>query len=79
MHSYVQPSTELNNDLVILHCCTNDLRSEKQPLESDMKSNNNEVMVSDLIPRRDKLHGKGKEVNKLLQYLCISKKAFLYR
>ena len=23
-----------------------------------------------------KLHGKGKEVNKLLQYLCISKKLF---
>ena len=85
MRSYAQPTKEFNNDLVILHCGTNDLRTEKQPLEiakevielaSDMKSNNNEAMVSGLVPRRDKLHGKGKEVNKLLQSLCISKKLF---
>ena len=33
MHSYVQPSKDFNNDLVILHCGTNDLRTERQPLE----------------------------------------------
>ena len=81
MHSYVQPSKVLNNDLVILHCGTNDLRTEKQPLEianeimdlaSEMKTNINEVMVSGIVQRRDKLNGK--QVNQLLQSSCISKK-----
>ena len=83
MHSYAQPSKEFNNDLVILHCGTNDLRTEKEPLEIakevielalEMKSTNNEVMVSGIVSRRDKLNDKSKEVNKLLQSLCISKK-----
>ena len=83
MHSYAQPSKEFNNDLVILHCGTNDLRTEKEPLEIakevielalEMKSTNNEVMVSGIVSRRYKLNDKSKEVNKLLQSLCISKK-----
>ena len=83
MHSYAQPSKEFNNDLVILHCGTNDLRTEKEPLEIakevielalEMKSTNNEVMVSGIVSRRDKLNDKSKEVNKLLQSLCVSKK-----
>ena len=82
MHNYVQPSKEFNNDLVILHCGTNDLRSDKQPLviaeeimelASEMKLSNNEVMVSGIVQRRDKLNEKGKEVNKLLQASCKSK------
>ena len=65
MFSYVQPSKEFNNDLVILHCGTNDLRSEKPPLEIaneimdlalEVKTNLNEVMVSGIVPRRDKLN-----------------------
>ena len=31
MKSYANPSKEFNNDLIILHCGTNDLRSNKQP------------------------------------------------
>ena len=31
MKSYADPSKEFNNDLIILHCGTNDLRSGKQP------------------------------------------------
>ena len=82
MHSYVKPSKDFNNELVILHCGTNDLRSEKQPLEianeimdlaSEMKTNINEVMVSGIVQRRDKLNDKGKQVNQLLQSSCISK------
>ena len=82
MHNYVQPSKEFNNDLVILHCGTNDLRSDKQPLviaeeimelASEMKLSNNEVMVSGIVQRRDKFNEKGKEVNKLLQASCKSK------
>ena len=82
MFSYVQPSKEFNNGLVILHCGTNDLRSEKPPLEIaneimdlalEVKTNLNEVMVSGIVPRRDKLNDKGKEVNNILQSLCVSK------
>ena len=42
-------------------------------LASEMKSSNNEVMVSGIVQRRDKLNEKGKEVNKLLQASCKSK------
>ena len=85
MHSYVEPSKEFKNDLVILHCGTNDLQTEKQPIEiakeiielaSEMKSIDNGVMVSGIVPRRDKLNDKGKEVNKLLKSLCILEKMF---
>ena len=33
MKSYANPSKEYNNDLMFLHCGTNDLRSNKQPNE----------------------------------------------
>ena len=79
MKSYVVPSKEFNNDLVILHCGTNDLRSNKSPLEIateisilalDLKNENNNVMISGLVPRRDKFNDKGIEVNKYLLSLC---------
>ena len=78
MRSYVTPSKEYNNDLVILHCGTNDLRSNKQPKEIateiidvalDLKTVENEVMISVIVPRSDHLNNKGMEVNKYL-LLC---------
>ena len=54
MKSYVNPSKEFN-DLIILHCGTNDLRSNKLPneiakeiadLANELKTDKNEVMVS---------------------------------
>ena len=42
-------------------------------LASEMKLSNNEVMVSGIVQRRDKLNEKDKEVNKLLQASCKSK------
>ena len=41
-------------------------------LASEMKLSNNEVMVSGIVQRRDKLNEKGKEVNKPLQASCKS-------
>ena len=79
MKSYSIPSKEYKNDLIILHSGTNDLRSTKQPMDIateiiqlalEMKTENNEVMVSGIVPRRDKLNGKGLEVNKCLISLC---------
>ena len=79
MKSYANPSKEFNNDLIILHCGTNDLRSNKQPnviakditdLAMDLKSEENDVMVSCIAPRRDNLNQKAIKVNELLQSLC---------
>ena len=52
MKSYVIPTKRFENDLVILHCGTNDLRSAKNPndiaeeiieLALDMKTEENEL------------------------------------
>ena len=79
MKSYVIPTKSFENDLIILHCGTNDLRSAKNPndiaeeiieLALDMKTEKNELMISGIVPRRDKFNGKGMEVNKCLISLC---------
>ena len=79
MKSYVIPSKEFENDLIILHCGTNDLRSTKSPTEIateiynlalDLKTTKNDVMISGIVPRRDKLNDKGMEVNKCVFSFC---------
>ena len=81
MKSYVIPSKDYDNDLVILHCGTNDLKDGKSAkdiandiieLGSDMKTEKNDVIISGIVPRRDKLNDKGMEVNKYLIALCNS-------
>ena len=79
MKSYIIPTKGFENDIIILHCGTNDLRSIKKPndiaddiinLAMDMKTETNDLMISGIVPRRDKLNGKGVEVNKCLISLC---------
>ena len=79
MSSYVEPSKDHNNDLIIVHCGTNDLRGGKKPdeistaiidLARSLKTDSNDVMVSGILPRRDKLDHKGKQVNESLKSLC---------
>ena len=79
MKSYIIPTKEYNNDLIVLHCGTNDLRSGKTShdiargiidIAMDMKTDNNDVMVSAILPRRDSLNAKGMEVNSHLKNLC---------
>ena len=79
MHPYSQPSREYENDLIILHCGTNDLKTNPAKNISDdiislaksLKTERNDVMISGVIPRRDKLNDKGKEVNRLLSTWCF--------
>ena len=75
MESYVIPKKSFENDLIILHCGTNDLRSIKKPndivdeiikLVFDMKTEKKELMISGIVPRRDHFNSKGKEVNNCL-------------
>ena len=85
MKSYVIPSKEFHNDLVILHCDTNDLRSNKSLLEIsteisilalDLKNENINVMISGIVPRRDKLNDKGIEVKKYILTFFMCRKRF---
>ena len=79
MKSYVIPSKSYDNDLIILHVGTNDLRENKSAKEialniielaMDLKTEINNIMLSSIIPRNDKLNEKGAEVNNILKSLC---------
>ena len=82
MHHYAKPSLEYNPEIVILQCGTNDLRSQKSAddiandiinLATDMKNDEDDIYVSSITPRSDKLHGKALDVNEKLKQLCIAK------
>ena len=86
MESYSIPTKNYGNDLVILHCGTNDLRTSKSPsdiskmifdLAKEIKTEDNEVMISGIVPRNDELNSKGKSVNSLLKSLCKDKFHFI--
>ena len=79
MRSHVIPSKRFENDLVILHCVTNDLRGNNSAeeiatnivnLTKEMKSEKNDVMVSGIIPCKDNLNEKGIDVNNFLITFC---------
>ena len=79
MKSHVVPSKKYENDLVILHCGTNDLRGNETAeniamniieLAKEMKSDKNDVMVSGIVPRNDNFNEKGIDVNNFLTTLC---------
>ena len=81
MKSYVIPTKGYENDLVILHCDTNNLRTSKEAkdiadeiidLALDMKTKKTGLMILGIVPRRDKYNAKGMEVNKCLSTLCTT-------
>ena len=76
MKDYVKPSLKYDPDLIIVHVGTNDLRSEKTPLQIaddiinlalEMKSDVNDVTTSGIIPRNVELNDKGLKVNDFLK------------
>ena len=79
MKSYAIPSKGYDNNVVILHVGTNDLRESKSAKEiassiidlaTDLKTENNNIMLSSITPRNGKLNEKGTEVNSHLKFLC---------
>ena len=80
MKTYIQPPVKKDPDRVIIHVGINDLRSS-QDLETVAKNiidiaknsttDKNEILVSSIVPRRDNLNGKGRQVNNILQKLCV--------
>ena len=77
--SYLLPTKSRNPENIVLHCGTNDLKKENSAnkisndiIEVDLlyKSDNNNVLVSCVIPRSDKLNAKAIEVNRHLKNEC---------
>lgn len=82
MGHHVKPSMKFKNDLYILHTGTNDLRSSKSAtdiaedivsLACEMKTKDNDVVISGITGRKDEWDRKGIEVNKHLNQICINK------
>eukprot|EP00112_Aurelia_sp_Birch-Aquarium-sp1_P023058 Seg6738.2 transcript_id=Seg6738.2/GoldUCD/mRNA.D3Y31 product="hypothetical protein" protein_id=Seg6738.2/GoldUCD/D3Y31 len=79
MHSYCKPLIDKEPDTVILHCGTNNLRSNKSDVEisteivtlaKSIASNDIRVFVSGLIMRGDALEDKRKKTNYILRDMC---------
>ena len=75
MYDYSRPSKKHSPDLFILHVGTNELRSSKTAeeisnkllkLASDLKTDQNEVLVSSIVKRDDKWNEKGIKMNAFL-------------
>ena len=57
-------------DFIILHHSTNDLNSKILNSAASIKTSKNQVFVSGLVIREDKLNKKGNELNELLKNKC---------
>ena len=80
LKTYIQPPLKRDPDWVIIHVGTNDLRSSQDPktiakniidIAKSSTTNKNEILVSSIVSRRDNLNGKGRQVNNILQKLCV--------
>ena len=79
MKLYIQPTISNNPEYILLHCGTNDLRQDisageigKKIMEVAVscKSDNNNALVSGIVPFHDKLNAKVTQVNIHLKYEC---------
>ena len=79
MSHYAIPTVKSNPDRIIIHCGTNNLKMDESPeaiaektieLAKSVKSTTNEVVISSIIPRRDKLADKGSKVNGIVENFC---------
>ena len=79
MKDYIKPSLKYDPDAIIIHIGTNDLQTEKEPtqiadeiinLAVAVKTDENEISVSAILPRNDELNTKGKMVNDCLKIKC---------
>ena len=86
--SYIKPMPQQNTDKVILHIGTNDLRSKKEPLEvasniislsKTCRENGCDTIISEILPRGDKLNKKAQEVNIALHELCESENLWIIK
>ena len=76
MSHYAIPTVKSYPECIIIHCRINNLKIDESPeaiaentieLAKSVKSMTNEVVISRIIPRRDKLAGKGSKVNYIVE------------
>ena len=88
MESYIKPTLQRNTDKVILHIGINDLRLKKEPLEiasgiidlaKTCRENGCDRIISEILPRGDKLNKKAQEANTALLELCESENLWIIR
>ena len=79
MKHYMRPTKETSLAQIIFHIGTNDLVTNKDSTEiankivqlaKSAKTYKNKVAISSLVPRKDKLNAKVKEVNTFLKEKC---------
>ena len=81
MHDHVKPTVQdFNPNHIILHCGTNDVSSERTAsqiarsiieLALSLKSQDNKILISLVVPRNDNLSNKASEVNSCLVHMYI--------
>lgn len=79
MHHFANAFMPLDPNLVILHVGTNNLRESTSAeniandivkLASSLKNDNNDIMVSSIIDRKDNVREKARQVNNFLKIKC---------
>ena len=78
MESYIKPALKNKPERIIIHCGTNDLKNKTPQsvdgnillLAKSSQQENNIVLVSSIVPRKDHLDKKGKEVNTIYEKRC---------
>ena len=80
MHDYLEPTNRnFDPSIYILHVGTNNLSTNDSPgmivdkiveTAESLKTEDNNVILSAIVPRGDKLNEKAEEVNNLLEKAC---------
>ena len=79
MSHYTIATFKSNPDRIIIHCGTSNLKMDETPeaiaektieLPKSVKSTTNVVVISSIVPRRDKLADKGSKVNGIVENFC---------
>ena len=82
IYHYAIPTVKSNPDRIIMHCGTSNLKMDESPeaiaektieVAKSVKSTTNEVVISSIIPRRDKLADKGSKVNGIVSKISVKK------
>ena len=83
IQDHVKPTVrDFNPDHIILHCGTNNLNSERIAsqiarsiigLALSVKSKDNKISISLIVPRNDNLNNKASEVNCCLVHMCTER------
>ena len=89
MHDYIRPTKrDFDPNILIFHVGTNNLYTNDSPrIISDkivetaesLKTEDNNVVLSEIVPRGDKLNEKAEEVINLLEEACDQKQIHLIK